>query len=161
MSTYRRMDKGAVHIHKAILPCYKKECIWVSSSEVDEHRAYYTVRMCLLCGRWMWWGQLAHRSHHIFYLHDAAPAISLFGIPLPQRLWFSAKSRPTLVCRGFSSFLYVYLDSIVRYTIHLGCVFSFLLLLCIYAIVFVSIYLYMYMWFFAILHIHNTYYIYK
>ena len=31
-----------VHIHNGILVSYKKECIWVSSSEMDEPRAYYT-----------------------------------------------------------------------------------------------------------------------
>ena len=36
------MDKDVVHIHNAILLSYKKECIWVSSDEVDEPRAYYT-----------------------------------------------------------------------------------------------------------------------
>ena len=88
---------------------------------------------------------MAYKTHRTFYLHDAALAISLFGILLPQRLWFSAKSCPTLVCRGFSSFLYVYLDSIVRHTTHWIVFVSFLLLLYIYVIVFVCIYLYMYM----------------
>ena len=37
------MDKEvAVHIHNGILLSYKKECIWVSSSEMDEPRTYYT-----------------------------------------------------------------------------------------------------------------------
>ena len=37
------MDKGiVVHIHNGILLSYKKECIWVSSNEVDESGAYYT-----------------------------------------------------------------------------------------------------------------------
>ena len=31
-----------VHIHNRILLSYKKECIWVSSNEVDETGAYYT-----------------------------------------------------------------------------------------------------------------------
>ena len=30
-----------VHIHNGILLSYKKECIWVSSNEVDETWAYY------------------------------------------------------------------------------------------------------------------------
>ena len=37
------MDKKVVHIHDGILLNYKKEHIWVSSNEVDEPRAYYTV----------------------------------------------------------------------------------------------------------------------
>ena len=37
------MDKEVVgHIHDGILLSYKKACIWVTSSEVDEPRAYYT-----------------------------------------------------------------------------------------------------------------------
>ena len=37
------MDKEAVvHIHNGILLSHKKECIWVSSNEVDEPRACYT-----------------------------------------------------------------------------------------------------------------------
>ena len=31
-----------VHIHSGILLSHKKECIWLSSNEVDEPRAYYT-----------------------------------------------------------------------------------------------------------------------
>ena len=43
MSTGRRMDNEVVvHIHNEILHSYKKECIWVSSNEVDEIGAYYT-----------------------------------------------------------------------------------------------------------------------
>ena len=42
MSIDRWMDKKAVvHIHSGILLSHKKECIWVSSNEVDEPRAYY------------------------------------------------------------------------------------------------------------------------
>ena len=42
MSTGRRMDNEVVvHIHNEILHSYKKECIWVSSNEVDETEAYY------------------------------------------------------------------------------------------------------------------------
>ena len=42
MSVDRWMDKGAVvHIHNGILLSHKKECIWVSSNEVDELKAYY------------------------------------------------------------------------------------------------------------------------
>ena len=37
------MDKEVeVYIHNGILLNYKKECIWISSNEVDEPRAYYT-----------------------------------------------------------------------------------------------------------------------
>ena len=37
------MDTEVVaHIHNGILLSYKKECIWVSSNEVGEPRAYYT-----------------------------------------------------------------------------------------------------------------------
>ena len=43
MSINRWMDKEAVvWIYNAILLSHKKECIWVSSNEVDEPRAYYT-----------------------------------------------------------------------------------------------------------------------
>ena len=39
----RRMDKEVVvHIHSGIVLSHKKECIWVSSDEVDEPRTYYT-----------------------------------------------------------------------------------------------------------------------
>ena len=37
------MDKKAVvHIHNGLLLSYYKECIWISSKEVDETEAYYT-----------------------------------------------------------------------------------------------------------------------
>ena len=43
MSIGRRMDKKAVvHIHNGILLSYLKECIWISSNQVDETGAYYT-----------------------------------------------------------------------------------------------------------------------
>ena len=43
MSINRWMDKEVVvHIHNGILLSYTKECILVSSNEVDEPRAYYT-----------------------------------------------------------------------------------------------------------------------
>ena len=38
----RWMDKVVVHVYNVILLSHKKECIWVSSNEVDEPRAYYT-----------------------------------------------------------------------------------------------------------------------
>ena len=39
----RWMDKEAVvHIYNGILLSHEKECIWVSSNEVDEPRACYT-----------------------------------------------------------------------------------------------------------------------
>ena len=42
MSINRQMDKKAVvHIHDGILPSHKKDCIWLSSNEVDGPRAYY------------------------------------------------------------------------------------------------------------------------
>ena len=42
MSTDRQMDKGVmVYRHNGILLSYKKECIWVSSNEVDETGAYH------------------------------------------------------------------------------------------------------------------------
>ena len=31
-----------VHIHNGVLLSYQKECIWISSNEVDETGAYYT-----------------------------------------------------------------------------------------------------------------------
>ena len=41
MSTDRWMDKEVVvHIHNGILLSHKKECIQVSSNEVDEPRTY-------------------------------------------------------------------------------------------------------------------------
>ena len=42
MSIGRQMDKEfVVHIHNRMLLSYK-ECIWVSSNEVDETGTYYT-----------------------------------------------------------------------------------------------------------------------
>ena len=39
------MDKEAVvHIHNGILLSYKKECIWVSSNEMDEMSLLYRVK---------------------------------------------------------------------------------------------------------------------
>ena len=43
MSIDRWMDKKVVvHIHNGVLLSHKKECIWVSSDEVDEPRDYCT-----------------------------------------------------------------------------------------------------------------------
>ena len=43
MFTGRGMDKEVVvHMHKGILLSYNKECIQVSSNEVDEPGAFYT-----------------------------------------------------------------------------------------------------------------------
>ena len=42
MSIDRWMDKAVVDIHNGILLSHKKECIWASSNEMDEPRAYYT-----------------------------------------------------------------------------------------------------------------------
>ena len=43
MSVGSQMDKKVVvHIHNGILLSYLKECIWISSNEVDETGAYYT-----------------------------------------------------------------------------------------------------------------------
>ena len=40
MAIGRWMDKNVVvHIHNGILLSYNKECIWVSSNEVDETEA--------------------------------------------------------------------------------------------------------------------------
>ena len=45
MPTDRLMDKeDVIHAYKGILLSHKKERISVSSNEVDEHRAYYTVK---------------------------------------------------------------------------------------------------------------------
>ena len=43
MSINRWMDKEVVvHIHDGILLSHKKECIWVSSNDMDEPRTYFT-----------------------------------------------------------------------------------------------------------------------
>jgi len=43
MSIDRWMDKEiTIHVHNEILLGHKKECIWVSSDEVDEPKTYYT-----------------------------------------------------------------------------------------------------------------------
>ena len=43
MSIDRWMDKEVVvYIQNGMLFSYKKECIWVSSNEMDGPRAYYT-----------------------------------------------------------------------------------------------------------------------
>jgi len=43
MSIHRWMDKEVVvHIHNGISLSHRKECIWVSFDEVNEHRTYYT-----------------------------------------------------------------------------------------------------------------------
>ena len=42
-SPLARVDKEVVvHIHNGILLNYKKESIWINSTEVGEPRAYYT-----------------------------------------------------------------------------------------------------------------------
>ena len=73
MPDHMWMDKEAVvHIYNGILLGHKKKHIWVSSSEVDEPRAYYTewskserekqilyinANICNL-ERWYWWTDL-------------------------------------------------------------------------------------------------------
>ena len=43
ISIDRWMDQEVViHIHNEILLSHEKECIWVSSDEVDKPKAYYT-----------------------------------------------------------------------------------------------------------------------
>ena len=42
LSTDEWIKEAVVHIHNGILLSHKKECIWVSSDEVDELRTYYT-----------------------------------------------------------------------------------------------------------------------
>ena len=42
MSTNRLMDEDVVYAHNGILLSHKKECIWVSSNEVDEPRAWFS-----------------------------------------------------------------------------------------------------------------------
>ena len=50
MSIDRWMDKEVVvYKHNGILLSRKKECIWVSSNEVDEPRTYYTQRVKWSC----------------------------------------------------------------------------------------------------------------
>ena len=64
------MDKAAgVHVYNGILLRHKKECIWVSSNEVDEPRTYYrkwskserekqisyTNAYIWNLERWSWW----------------------------------------------------------------------------------------------------------
>ena len=67
MSINRWTDKEAVvHMYNGILLSHKKECIWVSSNEVNEPRAYYVE--CIsqkeknkywivthIYERWYWW----------------------------------------------------------------------------------------------------------
>ena len=54
------MDKEVmVHKYSGILLSHKKEWIWVSSSEVDECRAYYTE-----------WSQKEKNKYHVLvYMH--------------------------------------------------------------------------------------------
>ena len=63
------MDKEVVHIYNGIFLSHKKECIWVSSNEVDKPRAYYTkwnrterkkqilyINACIWNSeKWCWW----------------------------------------------------------------------------------------------------------
>ena len=41
-NTLTHTSASFLHIHNGLLLNYKKECIWVSSNEVDETGAYYT-----------------------------------------------------------------------------------------------------------------------
>jgi hypothetical protein len=65
-------SKVVVHIHIGILFSHKNECIWLSSSEVDEPRTYYTEwsrsdrerKLSYINAyiwnleRWYWWSNL-------------------------------------------------------------------------------------------------------
>ena len=63
------MDKEAVvHIYNGILLSRKKECIWTSSNEVDEPRAYYTE-----------WSK-SEREIYILYAAAAAAATKLLQL---------------------------------------------------------------------------------
>ena len=66
----RWMDKEVVaHIHIGVLLSYKKQCIWVSSDEVDEPRASYTE-----------WSK-SERKTPIQYSNTAAAAVLLQSCP--------------------------------------------------------------------------------
>ena len=80
MSTNRWMDKEAViHINNGILLRHKKQCIWVSSIEMDETITYYTEwrksekeKQILYTNtyiwnleRWYWWSYFQGNSGDI------------------------------------------------------------------------------------------------
>ena len=70
MSIDRWMDKDVVvHIYNAILLSHTKECIWLSSNEVDERRAYYTE-----------WSK-SEREKQIEYSAQSLSRVWLFATP--------------------------------------------------------------------------------
>ena len=67
MSINRWMDKEiVVHIDSGILLSYRKQCIWISSNEVDEPRAYYTE-----------WSKSERDKYHIKHIYMVARKIIL------------------------------------------------------------------------------------
>ena len=77
LDVHRQMgEEVVVHKPNEMLLIYKKEWIWVSSSEVDEPRACYTewrksecekqilyINTCIgTLERWYWWSYLQGRS---------------------------------------------------------------------------------------------------
>ena len=102
MSIDRWMDKElVVHIHNGILLGHKKECIWVSWTEVKETRACYTERSKLKREKYwkidafeLWcWRRLsrvlwtARRSNQSI-LKEISPEYSLEGLMLRLKLQY-------------------------------------------------------------------------
>ena len=94
MSTDRCMDKEAVvHIYNAILLSHTKECIWLSSNEVDERRAYYTE-----------WSK-SEREKQIEYSAQSLSRVWLFATPwtAARQVFLSTTSSRSLLKLSSSS----------------------------------------------------------
>ena len=57
-----------IHIHGGILLSYKKECIWISSNEIDERGACYTEWSKSVRVK-SFWRKCDQRKHHRLFLN--------------------------------------------------------------------------------------------
>ena len=97
MSTDRCMDKEAVvRIYNAILLSHTKECIWLSSNEVDERRAYYTE-----------WSK-SEREKQIEYSAQSLSRVWLFATP-----WTAARQGSLSITNSRSLLKLMYIELVV------------------------------------------------
>ena len=97
MSTDRCMDKEAVvRIYNAILLSHTKECIWLSSNEVDERRAYYTE-----------WSK-SEREKQIEYSAQSLSRVWLFATP-----WTAARQGSLSITNSRSLLKLMSIESVI------------------------------------------------